>query len=182
MPVQHPWHELSPGRQLPEIVNAVVEIPKGSRTKYEIDKPSGLLRVDRLLPASMMYPMHYGFIPQTMGKDGDPLDIMVVTAADVQALSVMEVRVIGIMHMLDQGVPDEKLIGVFTGDFSVREIRSFADLPQHFFDELRAFFNGYKELEGKKVLVQEFQDVAHATASLHEAVERYRAAYPKAAQ
>ena len=177
MAVQHPWHELSPGRDLPGIVNAVIEIPKGSRTKYEIDKPSGLLRVDRHLPASMVYPMHYGFIPQTMGADGDPLDIMVLTAADVQALSVMDARIIGIMHMDDQGVPDEKLLAVFTGDRSVDHIGGMEDMPPHLMQELRAFFNSYKELEGKKVVVQEFQGLQEAVLALNAAVQRYHETY-----
>jgi inorganic pyrophosphatase len=129
-----------------------------------------------------MYPMHYGFVPQTLGEDGDPLDIMVITAADVQALSLMEVRLIGIMHMEDQGIPDEKLIGVFVGDMSVREIGSLADMPQHFFDELKSFFNSYKELEGKKVVVNEFLGLQEATDSLLAALERYKSVFQQDSQ
>lgn len=181
MAIQHPWHELSPGPQLPEVVTAVIEIPKGQRTKYEIDKPSGLLRVDRLLPSSMIYPAHYGFIPQTMGADGDPLDIMVITSADVQALSIMQARVIGVMHMDDTGLPDEKILAVFTGDMSVSHIHQITDLPDHFFAEMRAFFNSYKELENKRVIVQDFLGREDAHRCLSDGLERYTQKFGKGA-
>jgi inorganic pyrophosphatase len=114
--VSHPWHGVPPGDQAPRIVNAVIEIPQGSRAKYEIDKDSGLLKLDRIIYSSFYYPCNYGFIPQTYGDDKDPLDILVITSQPVQAMCLMQAKVIGVMQMIDSGDADDKIIAVAAND------------------------------------------------------------------
>src|SRR5690606_37790574 len=134
----------------PSRVNAVIEIPRGSRAKYEIDKESGLIKLDRVIYASMYYPLNYGFIPQTLGEDGDPLDIVVLTQVSVVPLCVIPSHVIGVMQMIDRGEADEKIIAVAEEDPSVSHISNVEDLPAHLLSELRHFFENYKALEKKK--------------------------------
>jgi inorganic pyrophosphatase len=172
--VLHPWHGVSPGESAPRIVNAVIEIPKGSRAKYEIDKPSGLLKLDRVIYSSFMYPINYGFIPQTYGDDKDPLDILVLSSISVQPLCLMEARVLGVMQMVDQGDADDKIIAVATNDPSVNYMNNIEELPQHFFNELRNFFEEYKKLENKIVKVDEFQDKASALKIIETALKYYQ--------
>src|SRR5580704_6402581 len=116
MSTQHPWHQVSPGENIPEIVHAVIEIPKGSKAKYEIDKESGLLKLDRVLFSSVHYPANYGFIPQTYCDDHDPLDILVLGQDAVVPLSIMVAKPIGMMKMMDQGEADDKIIAVHAND------------------------------------------------------------------
>ncbi|NDD92704.1 inorganic diphosphatase, partial [bacterium] len=149
----HLWHDLSPGKSLPEEVLAVIEIPQGSRSKFEIDKPSGLIKLDRLLYGAMHYPVNYGIIPQTLGEDGDPLDILVMTQAKLFPGCLVDARVIGVMHMLDQGVADDKIIAVATRDITVSHIKKIEDLPASYRIELDHFFERYSELEGKTVTI-----------------------------
>src|SRR6478735_129916 len=144
--VSHPWHGVPYGSQAPRIVNAIIEIPQGSRAKYEIDKPSGLLRLDRVIYSSFYYPANYGFIPQTYGDDNDPLDILVLSQIDIQPLCIIEAKVIGVMRMLDQGEGDDKIIAVALNDMSVNHINEIEELPTHFILELRNFFEDYKKL------------------------------------
>jgi inorganic pyrophosphatase len=164
--VLHPWHGVDPGPGQPRIVNAVIEIPEGSRAKYEIDKASGLLKMDRVIHSSFHYPMNYGFIPQTLGDDKDPLDILVLSAISVQPLCIVEAKVIGVMQMVDSGDADDKIIAIANTDPSVNYINNVEEMPQHFFNELRHFFEEYKKLENKTVIVEEFQDKATALKSL----------------
>lgn len=154
--VQHPWHEVSPGKDVPEFVNGVIEIPRGSRAKYEIDKDSGLIKLDRVIYASMYYPLNYGFIPQTLGEDGDPLDIVVLTQVSVVPLCLIPSKVIGVMQMIDRGEADEKIIAVAEQDPSVGHFNNVNDLPPYLLSELRHFFENYKTLENKKVVINEF--------------------------
>lgn len=172
--VLHPWHGVSPGESAPRIVNAVIEIPKGSRAKYEIDKASGLLRLDRVIYSSFMYPINYGFIPQTLGDDKDPLDILVLSSISVQPLCLMEARILGVMQMVDHGDADDKIIAVATNDPSVNYMNNIEELPQHFFNELRNFFEEYKKLENKVVKVEEFQDKASALKIIETALDLYK--------
>jgi inorganic pyrophosphatase len=172
--VLHPWHGVSPGESAPRIVNAVIEIPKGSRAKYEIDKPSGLLKLDRVIYSSFMYPINYGFIPQTYGDDKDPLDILVLSSISVQPLCLMEARVLGVMQMVDHGDADDKIIAVATNDPSVNYMNNIEELPQHFFNELRNFFEEYKKLENKIVKVEEFQDKTSALKIIETALDLYQ--------
>jgi len=177
--VSHPWHGVSFGDAAPRVVNAVIEIPQGSRAKYEIDKETGLLRLDRVIYSSFYYPCNYGFIPQTYGDDKDPLDILVITSLSVQALCIMEAKVVGVMQMIDSGDADDKIIAVAAKDPGVNHYNNIEELPKHFFDELRHFFEEYKKLENKTVVVEEFGDKATALKIIEEAIGFYKDNYRK---
>lgn len=172
--VSHPWHGVSPGENAPREVNAIIEIPQGSRAKYEIDKASGLLKLDRVIYSSFIYPVNYGFIPQTFGDDKDPLDILVLSSVQVQPLCLMEARIIGVMEMIDNGDGDDKIIAVATKDPSVNYLNNIEELPKHFFNELRHFFEEYKKLENKVVQVEEFGDKATALHIVEKALLLYK--------
>ena len=170
----HPWHEVSVGKDPPEYVNGIIEIPRGSRAKYEIDKESGLIKLDRVIYASMYYPLNYGFIPQTLGEDGDPLDIVVLTQVSVVPLCLIPSKVIGVMQMVDRGESDEKIIAVAEQDPSVSHIENVKDLPVHLLSELRHFFENYKTLENKKVVINEFLPKEQAFGVIESCVKQYR--------
>jgi inorganic pyrophosphatase len=170
----NPWHHVSPGSNLPEIVNGIVEIPKGSRAKYELDKESGLLRLDRVLYSSVYYPANYGFIPQTYCDDKDPLDILIFSQIDLVPMCIVPARPIGVMRMLDQGEADDKIIAIAAGDPSVNHIHDIAQLPAHFKSEMRSFFEDYKKLENKTVVVEDFFHVAVAHDIIRQNVEMYK--------
>ena len=172
--VSHPWHGVPPGDQAPRIVNAVIEIPQGSRAKYEIDKDSGLLKLDRIIYSSFYYPCNYGFIPQTYGDDKDPLDILVITSLPVQAMCLMQAKVIGVMQMIDSGDADDKIIAVAQNDPSVNHYNNIEEIPPHFFEELRHFFEEYKKLENKTVVVNEFGDKAKALVIIEDSFQQYK--------
>lgn len=169
----NPWHQVSIGSQVPEIVTGIIEIPKGSRAKYELDKESGLLRLDRVLFSSVYYPANYGFIPQTYCDDDDPLDILIISQIDFVPLCIVEARVIGVMQMLDNGEADDKIIAVAAHDVSVNHIHSIDELPPHFTQEIRHFFEEYKRLENKTVVVETFQDKAIAQRIVLKSIEDY---------
>lgn len=169
----NPWHDASIGNQAPQVVEAIIEIPGGSKAKYELDKDTGMLRLDRVLYSSMIYPHNYGFIPQTLGEDHDPLDILVLSQINVQPMCLMEAKVIGIMHMVDGGEDDDKIIAVANDDMSVNHINSISDLSEHFEDELLNFFELYKSLEHKKVEVEKLQGRDQAIKIIEEAIDRY---------
>ena len=170
----HLWHDLLPGDQAPKEVLAVVEIPQGSRSKFEVDKKSGLVKLDRLLYGSMHYPVNYGIIPRTLAEDGDPLDILVMTQAQLFPGCLIDARVIGVMTMIDQGLQDDKIIAVAAKDITVEHIREIEDLPKSYRIELDHFFERYSELEGKTVTIQGFSaaDVAHET--ILKAISKYQ--------
>src|SRR5687767_11005392 len=172
--VKHPWHEASPGDNPPAFINGIIEIPRGSRAKYEIDKESGLIKLDRVIYASMYYPLNYGFIPQTLGDDGDPLDIVVLTQVSVVPLCMIPSKVIGVMQMVDRGEADEKIIAVAEQDPSVSAIDNVEDLPPHLISELRHFFENYKTLENKKVVINEFLPKEQAFGVIEACVKQYR--------
>lgn len=172
--VLHPWHGVPVGDQAPRVVNAIIEIPQGSRCKYEIDKPSGLLKLDRVIFSSFYYPCNYGFIPQTYGGDKDPLDILVITSLPVVPLTIMDAKVVGVMQMIDGGDADDKIIAVAANDPGVNHYNNIEELPKHFFDELRHFFEEYKKLENKTVVVEEFGDKSAALKIIEEAIGYYK--------
>ena len=174
MTVLHPWHGVSYGEHAPRTVNAIIEIPQGSRCKFEIDKPSGLLKLDRVIYSSFYYPVNYGFIPQTYGDDKDPLDILVLTSLPVVPLTLMEAKVIGVMQMIDSGDADDKIIAVAAKDPSANHYNNIEELPPHFLHELRHFFEEYKALENKMVVVEDFSDKVTALKIIEDAIESYR--------
>ncbi|HMQ00020.1 MAG TPA: inorganic diphosphatase, partial [Cyclobacteriaceae bacterium] len=153
--------------------------PKGSRAKYEIDKESGLIKLDRVIYSSMYYPHNYGFIPQSFGEDNDPLDIMVITQVSVVPLCIVPARVIGVMQMIDRGEADDKILAVASDDASVNHIQDIASLPQHFQDELKHFFEEYKTLENKKVVVDSFLGKDKAMQIISESIVRYQQKFLK---
>jgi inorganic pyrophosphatase len=175
--VLHPWHGAHYGDKAPAIVKALIEIPQGSRTKYEIDKPTGLLKLDRVIHSSFHYPVNYGFIPQTLGMDGDPLDILVLCSQAIQPLCLVEATVIGNMQMIDTGDKDDKIIAVASKDPSVNHITSIEALPRHFFNELKNFFEQYKVLEEKQVQIDNFQNKEDAYKVIQEAINYYQSKF-----
>ena len=173
MSKQHPRHQVSPGEDLPNTVNAIIEIPNGSKAKYEIDKESGLVKLDRVLYSSVMYPANYGFIPQTYCDDKDPLDILVICSADVYPMTMIEAKIIGVMHMVDGGEQDDKIIAVAKNDMSVNYINDISELPPHTMKEIVQFFESYKALEGKSVIIEGLHGREYAQNILKESIELY---------
>lgn len=171
--VNHPWHGVSYGPNAPEIVNTIIEIPEGSRAKYEIDKQTGLLKLDRVIYSSFHYPVNYGFIPQSLGQDHDPLDILVLCSQTIRSFCLVRAKVIGNMQMIDSGERDDKIIAVAQDDPSVNHYDNIDELPQHFLLEMRNFFEQYKVLESKKVEIDTFQDKETALNIIREAIRYY---------
>src|SRR5579875_3705306 len=172
--VIHPWHGVHYGEKAPEIINALIEIPQGSRAKYEIDKATGLLRLDRVIYSSFHYPVNYGFIPRTLGMDNDPLDILVLCSQAIQPLCLVQATVIGNMQMIDNGEEDDKIIAVATKDPSVNHITSIDELPKHFISELKNYFEQYKVLENKQVQIEDFQSKEAAYKIINDAITLYQ--------
>ncbi|MEO1436244.1 MAG: inorganic diphosphatase, partial [Bacteroidota bacterium] len=166
-----------PGENTPELVNGIIEIPKNTRAKYELDKASGLLKMDRVIYSSMYYPANYGFIPQTYCDDDDPLDILVLSQITVVPMCIVSAKVIGVMRMLDDGEMDDKIIAVAENDMSVNHIHDIAELPTHFMKELRNFFEDYKKLENKTVEVEDFQNAELAQQIVKQALIDYQAKF-----
>ncbi len=149
------WHDISKKRITPEDFIAVIEIPKGSKKKYELDKETGFLILDRILYTSTHYPANYGFIPRSLGDDGDPLDVLVLCTEDIEPLTLVRCYPIGVIGMIDSGRADEKIIAIPFNDPSYNTYHDISDLPEHIFQEMRHFFSIYKELENKKTIVDE---------------------------
>lgn len=169
----HPWHEVTPGEKLPEQFTAVIEIPTGSKVKYELDKQTGLLRMDRTLYSAAHYPANYGFIPQTLAEDDDALDVLVLCQEPVAPLTLVDARTIGVMTMLDAGKKDHKILAVAIADPEYNSFREATELPPHRLAMLRRFFQDYKQLEGLTVEVDEFQPADHAKPIIEDALNRY---------
>lgn len=170
----HPWHSVPFGDINGEEVSSIIEISKNSRAKYELDKDSGMLMLDRVLYSSVYYPANYGFIPQTYCDDGDPLDILVLSQIEIQPLTLVKAKIIGVMRMLDQGEADDKLIAVCANDMSVNHLRDISELPEHSLKEVRHFFEEYKRLENKVVKIEEFQGARLAKKIFQHAVNDYK--------
>ncbi|HVB55000.1 MAG TPA: inorganic diphosphatase [Candidatus Acidoferrales bacterium] len=172
--MNHPWHDLSPGEQAPKEFNAVIEIPLGSSVKYELDKKSGLLRMDRVLYSAVFYPANYGFIPQTLGEDDDPLDVLVLCQEPVVPLTLIQARTIGVMTMIDAGTIDHKIIAIATADPEYNHYHEARELPPHKLEMVRRFFQDYKKLEGKTVQVDRIEPAMTAYPLINQALARYR--------
>ena len=169
----HPWHDITPGENIPQEFLSVIEIPSGSSVKYELDKQSGLIKLDRVLYSAVYYPANYGFIPQTLAEDDDPLDVLVLCQETVVPLTIIHTRTIGLMTMIDAGKKDHKIIGVATQDPELTAFREASEMPPHRLMMLRRFFQDYKQLERKAVEVDEIQPAAKAYPIMEDALRRY---------
>ena len=169
----HLLHDVPIGDEAPYVVNAIVEIPRDSRTKYELDKETGLLRFDRLLYSAVHYPGDYGFIPQTLAGDGDPLDVLVIVTEPTFPGCLIEVRPVGVFVMEDDKGIDEKILCVPEQDPRTHEYRVLHDVSPHYLREVEHFFSIYKDLEGKSVKVDGWHDLKEAQQIIREASERY---------
>ena len=172
--LNNPWHKVSIGEDAPNLVNGIIEIPQNTRAKYELDKESGMLKLDRVLYSSMYYPANYGFIPQTYCDDKDPLDIVILSQIHVVPMCIVSAKVIGVMRMLDGGELDDKIIAVAENDMSVNHFNDISELPRHFLKELKNFFEDYKKLEKKTVEVEDFQDAETAKKIVLKSIEDYK--------
>jgi len=173
----NPWHDLAAGPEPPHVLNAVIEIPRGSRNKYELDKETGLLKFDRLLYSSVHYPGDYGFIPQTLADDDDPLDVLVMVTVPTFPGCLMEVRPIGAFEMKDENGRDEKILCVPLHDPLYDEYHDLNDVAGHYLREVEHFFAIYKELEGVRTTVVGWRDRAWAIEVIEAAREGYRRAF-----
>lgn len=171
----HPWHDTPVDEsQLELAFPVIIEIPKGSKNKYELDKATGLLRLDRVLHSAVYYPADYGFIPRTYGDDGDPLDALVLSQEPVYPLTIVSARAIGVMRMSDEKGVDDKVIAVSVSDPAYADYRHHSELPAHVLKEVRRFFEDYKALEDKRVVVDDLLGPEDALRILREALGGYR--------
>ncbi len=171
----NPWHHVSPViTKTPDTINGIIEIPRGVRGKYELDKKSGLLRLDRVLYSSVYYPANYGFIPQTYCDDKDPLDILILSQIEVVPLCIVPAKIIGVMRMLDNGEADDKIIAVAAGDPSYNHYNDISELPPHAMQELMSFFQDYTKLENKTVVVEDFLGKDIALGIVQDAYKLYK--------
>jgi inorganic pyrophosphatase len=172
----HPWHDVPVDEAtIADAFPVVIEIPKGSKNKYELDKATGFLRLDRVLYSAVHYPADYGFVPQTYCDDGDPLDALVLGQEAVYPLTLVEARAVGVMRMRDDKGIDDKIIAVSVNDPSFADYRDSSQLPAHMFREIRRFFEDYKALELKATVVEDLLGPKQALAVLREALALYRA-------
>lgn len=168
------WHDIDPHRITPEDFIAVIEIPKGSKKKYELDKETGLIILDRILYTSTHYPCNYGFIPRTYGDDGDPLDVLVLCSEEIEPLSLVRCYPIGVIRMKDNGKLDEKIIAIPFNDPNYNTYHDITDLPAHVFQEMQHFFSVYKTLENKETVVDEAQGRDEAVDVIRACIANYR--------
>jgi inorganic pyrophosphatase len=169
----HAWHDITPGEGIPAEFNAVIEIPFGSSVKYELDKKSGLIKLDRILYSAVYYPANYGFIPQTLAEDDDPLDVLVFCQEPVVPLTIMQARTVGLMTMIDGGKKDHKIIAVASKDPEFDSYTDACQMPPHRMMMLRRFFQDYKLLEGKAVEVDEVEPAERAYPVIEAALTAY---------
>ncbi len=167
------WHDIARSRIKSEDFYAVVEITKGSKMKYELDKETGLLMLDRILYTSTHYPANYGFIPRTLADDGDPMDVLILSSEPLLPMSLVRCFPIGVITMNDNGAMDEKIIAIPFTDPTYNGYKSIAELPKHIFDEMQHFFRVYKELENKPTSVSEVFDVSKAVDIIQKSIENY---------
>lgn len=173
------WHDISPDRIKPEDFIAVIEISKGSKKKYELDKETGYIILDRILYTSTHYPANYGFIPKTYGDDGDPLDVLLLCSEVLEPLTLCRANPIGVITMIDNGRNDEKIIAIPFSDPNYNFYTDISQLPSHIFDEMRHFFSVYKTLEGKETAVREVMGKDEAIKIIEKAIEDYKVKFEK---
>lgn len=173
------WHDIRPERITRSSYSAVIEISKGSKMKYELDKETGLLRLDRVLYTSTHYPANYGFIPRTLAKDNDPLDVLVLCSEQIEPMAIVDCYPIGVISMLDNGFPDDKIISIPFNDPTYNTYKDISQLPPHVFDEMNHFFSVYKTLENKDTVIDEAKGVLDAVAIIEESIKAYNEKYGK---
>ncbi|MEM4277788.1 MAG: inorganic diphosphatase [Candidatus Nitrosocaldus sp.] len=169
----HLWHDIEPGENIPEIVNVIVEIPKGSQNKYEYDKDKNILRLDRVLFSPLHYPGDYGLIPRTLAEDGDPLDALVLVSNPTYPGVLIQARPIGLLRMVDSGMKDDKILCVARDDPRYAGYRGMADMEEHVLKEIAHFFQVYKQLEGKEVEVIGWKDADEAKQVILNSIDNY---------
>ena len=169
------WHDIDDDRIYPTDFISVIEISKGSNMKYELDKKTGMLALDRVLFTATYYPMNYGFIPRTYGDDHDPLDVLLLCSQPIQPMTIVRSYPIGVMHMEDSGMGDEKIIAIPYGDPTYMNYTDIKELPKHIFEEVKHFFSVYKQLESKSTTVRDIGGPVEAVAVIERAIENYKA-------
>lgn len=167
------WHDISPKRISPKDFEAVIEISKGSKNKYELDKETGLLKLDRILYTSTHYPANYGFIPRTYAEDLDPLDVLVICSESISPMTLVRCYPIGVITMIDNGRFDEKIIAIPFNDPNYNSFTDITQVPEHLYSEMSHFFRVYKELEGKETAVNEVKGVDEALAIIEKSIDNY---------
>jgi inorganic pyrophosphatase len=170
----NPWHEVDINLDSHNHLDCIIEIPMGCKVKYELDKKSGLIKVDRILYSSVHYPCNYGFFPQTFCDDDDPLDVLVVGQLPIVPLAIMRVRAIGVMRMLDQGKHDDKIISIHVDDPEFNYIKTFSELPEHRTLEIKNFFEHYKKLEKKDVEISSIGNEREAADVIRDSMHLYQ--------
>jgi inorganic pyrophosphatase len=168
------WHDISSGKKVPDKVNVIIEIPKGSQNKYEYDVKNKIFKLDRILLSPMHYPGDYGFIPQTIAKDNDPLDVMVLISNPTHPGTLLEAKPIGVLRVIDRGKEDNKILCVANGDAKLKKIKSIREIEKHTLDEIEHFFLVYKQLERKKVKILGWKDAREAKKIILNATKEYK--------
>lgn len=173
------WHDVELGKEAPREFNTIIEISRGSKNKYEIDKETGLIKLDRALKTAQDYPFDYGFVPQTLWEDGDALDVVVLSTYPINSGILVKVRPVAVMHMVDCGDGDDKIIAVPISDPRWDDIKDLKDINAHTLKEMQHFFETYKQIEGKKVKVSGFSNKAKALEAVKKSVKLYKAKFGK---
>ncbi|MDO4847630.1 MAG: inorganic diphosphatase [Clostridiaceae bacterium] len=173
------WHDIDPKRITRKQFDAVIEISKGSKMKYELDKETGFLRLDRVLYTSTHYPANYGFVPLTYAEDNDPLDVLVLCSEPIVPMTLVTCYPIGVISMLDCGMPDYKIIAIPINDPNYNEYKDISQLPEHVFQEMKHFFTVYKELENKTTDIDEVKGVLSAVDIVEDSIKRYKEKFKK---
>lgn len=171
------WHDVSYGDDTPDVVNVIIEIPRGSKNKYEIDKDTGLIKLDRAMRTSQDYPFDYGFVPQTLWEDNDALDVVVLTTYPLSPGILVEARVVGVMRMIDGGEGDDKVIAVPSEDPRWDNVKDLSDINPHTLKEMRHFFETYKQIDNKVVEITGFEDAEAAREAVQKGIKLYADKY-----
>lgn len=172
------WHEISSGEDAPDIINVIIECPKGTKNKYEIDKETGLIKLDRAMKSAQDYPFDYGFVPQSLWDDGDALDVVLLSTYPLACGILVEARPVAVMGMIDCGEGDDKIIAVPKSDPRWDGVKNLADINPHTLKEIQHFFETYKSIEGKKVSVKGFRGKKEAVAAVKKGLKLYEKKYP----
>ncbi len=172
-------HDITPGKNIPQEINVIVEIEKGSKNKYELDKETGLIKLDRVMYTSQDYPFDYGFVPQTHWHDGDPLDVVLLTTHPLVPGLLLTARPVGVLDMVDDGESDAKIIAVPVKDPRWNEVKDLKDVNSHTLEEIKHFFETYKQIQKKEVTIPTIRDAKAAMEVITEGVELYKKEFNK---